>query len=52
MPGPRLRQKVAAEPKAMHQFANSFPPSFDGSRVAITRGHTDSDVVLLEESKP
>lgn len=26
--------------------------SFDGSKLAMVRGHTDSDVVLLEESKP
>jgi eukaryotic-like serine/threonine-protein kinase len=26
--------------------------SFDGSKLGIIRGHTDSDVVLLEESKP
>jgi len=26
--------------------------SFDGSKLAISRGHTDSDVVLLQESKP
>ena len=26
--------------------------SFDGSKLGLIRGHTDSDVVLLEESKP
>jgi Tol biopolymer transport system component len=26
--------------------------SFDGSKLGMIRGHTDSDVVLLEESKP
>jgi eukaryotic-like serine/threonine-protein kinase len=26
--------------------------SFDGSKLGMVRGHTDSDVVLLEESKP
>jgi serine/threonine protein kinase/Tol biopolymer transport system component len=31
---------------------NELHWSFDGSKLAITRGHTDSDVVLLEESKP
>jgi Tol biopolymer transport system component len=29
-----------------------FHWSFDGSRLAMVRGHTDSDVVLLQESKP
>ena len=29
-----------------------FHWSFDGSKLGLVRGHTDSDVVLLEESKP
>ncbi len=29
-----------------------FHWSFDGSRLGMIRGHTESDVVLLEESKP
>ena len=29
-----------------------FHWSFDGSKVGMVRGHTDSDVVLLQESKP
>jgi len=29
-----------------------FHWSFDGSKLGIVRGHTDSDVVLLQESKP
>jgi eukaryotic-like serine/threonine-protein kinase len=29
-----------------------FHWSFDGSKLGLIRGHTDSDVVLLEESKP
>jgi Tol biopolymer transport system component len=29
-----------------------FHWSFDGSRMGMVRGHTDSDVVLLQESKP
>jgi Tol biopolymer transport system component len=29
-----------------------FHWSFDGSKLGAVRGHTDSDVVLLEESKP
>ena len=29
-----------------------FHWSFDGSKLGIVRGHTDSDVVLLEDSKP
>jgi Tol biopolymer transport system component len=29
-----------------------FHWSFDGSKVGMIRGHTESDVVLLEESKP
>jgi eukaryotic-like serine/threonine-protein kinase len=29
-----------------------FHWSFDGSKLALLRGHTDSDVVLLEDSKP
>jgi Tol biopolymer transport system component len=29
-----------------------FHWSFDGSKVGMIRGHTDSDVVLMEESKP
>ena len=29
-----------------------FHYSFDGSKLGVIRGHTDSDVVLLEESKP
>jgi Tol biopolymer transport system component len=31
---------------------NEIHWSFDGSKLAMLRGHTDSDVVLLEESKP
>jgi eukaryotic-like serine/threonine-protein kinase len=30
----------------------NFHWSFDGSKLGLVRGHTDSDVVLLEESKP
>ncbi len=26
--------------------------SFDGSKLGMVRGHTDSDVVLLQETKP
>jgi hypothetical protein len=26
--------------------------SFDGSKLGLVRGHTDSEVVLLEENKP
>jgi len=29
-----------------------FHWSFDGSKLGMLRGHTDSDVVLLQESKP
>jgi hypothetical protein len=29
-----------------------FHLSFDGSKLGMVRGHTDSDVVLLEEAKP
>ena len=29
-----------------------FHWSFDGSKLVLVRGHTDSDVVLLQESKP
>jgi serine/threonine protein kinase/Tol biopolymer transport system component len=29
-----------------------FHWSFDGSKLGMVRGHTDSDVVLMEESKP
>jgi Tol biopolymer transport system component len=29
-----------------------FRWSFDGTRLGMIRGHTDSDVVLLQESKP
>jgi Tol biopolymer transport system component len=29
-----------------------FHWSFDGSKLGMIRGHTDSDVVLLQESKP
>src|SRR5208283_4625400 len=36
--------------KAEH--INGFHWSFDGSKMGMVRGHTDSDVVLLEESKP
>jgi len=42
-----------------HQITNfnserilSFHWSPDGKKLGILRGHTDSDVVLLEESKP
>jgi hypothetical protein len=31
---------------------HDFHWSFDGSKLGLVRGHTDSDVVLLEESKP
>jgi eukaryotic-like serine/threonine-protein kinase len=31
---------------------SDFHWSFDGSKLAMVRGHTDSDVVLLQESKP
>lgn len=29
-----------------------FHWSFDGSKLGLIRGHTDADVVLLEDSKP
>ena len=29
-----------------------FHWSLDGSKLGMVRGHTDSDVVLLQESKP
>jgi len=31
---------------------SDFHWSLDGSKLAMVRGHTDSDVVLLQESKP
>jgi len=31
---------------------HGFHWSFDGSKLGLVRGHTDSDVVLLQESKP
>jgi len=31
---------------------HDFHWSFDGSKLGLVRGHTDSDVVLLQESKP
>ena len=31
---------------------SDFRWSVDGSKVGFIRGHTDSDVVLLQESKP
>jgi len=31
---------------------SDFHWSFDGSKLGMVRGHTDSDVVLLQESKP
>jgi hypothetical protein len=31
---------------------SDFHWSFNGSKLAMVRGHTDSDVVLLQESKP
>jgi serine/threonine protein kinase len=31
---------------------SDFHWSFDGSKLGLVRGHTDSDVVLLQESKP
>ena len=31
---------------------SDFHWSFDGSKLAMVRGHTDSDVVLLQDSKP
>jgi serine/threonine protein kinase len=34
------------------QHILDFGWSFDGSKLGMVRGHTDSDVVLLEESKP
>jgi serine/threonine protein kinase/Tol biopolymer transport system component len=34
------------------EHITDFHWSFDGTKVGMVRGHTDSDVVLLEESKP
>jgi serine/threonine protein kinase/sugar lactone lactonase YvrE len=34
------------------EHITDFHWSFDGSKLGMVRGHTDSDVVLLEESKP
>ena len=34
------------------EHINEFHWSFDGSKLGLIRGHTDSDVVLLQESKP
>jgi serine/threonine protein kinase/Tol biopolymer transport system component len=34
------------------EHITDFHWSFDGSKLGVVRGHTDSDVVLLQESKP
>jgi serine/threonine protein kinase len=34
------------------ELITDFQWSFDGSKLGVIRGHTDSDVVLLQESKP
>jgi eukaryotic-like serine/threonine-protein kinase len=34
------------------EHITDFHWSFDGSKLGMVRGHTDSDVVLLQESKP
>jgi Tol biopolymer transport system component len=34
------------------EHLTDFHWSFDGSKLGMVRGHTDSDVVLLQESKP
>jgi eukaryotic-like serine/threonine-protein kinase len=34
------------------EYIEEFNWSFDGSKLGMIRGHTDSDVVLLQESKP
>ena len=34
------------------EHMEDFHWSFDGSKLGMVRGHTDSDVVLLQESKP
>ena len=34
------------------EHIRDFHWSFDGSKLGLVRGHTDSDVVLLQESKP
>ena len=34
------------------EFIGNYRWSFDHSKLAITRGHVDSDVVLLQESRP
>jgi dipeptidyl aminopeptidase/acylaminoacyl peptidase len=34
------------------EHISDFRWSFDGSKLGMVRSHTDSDVVLLEESKP
>ena len=34
------------------EHIEDFHWSFDGSKLGMVRGHTDSDVVLLQESKP
>ena len=39
-------------PNLKSEQINDFHWSFDGSKLGMVRGHTDSDVVLLEEAKP
>ena len=34
------------------EYIKDFHWSFDGNKLGMLRGHTDSDVVLLQESKP
>jgi hypothetical protein len=34
------------------EHITEFHWSFDGSKLGLIRGHTDSDVVLLQEAKP
>jgi len=34
------------------EHISDFRWSFDGSKLGLVRGHTDSDIVLLQESKP
>jgi Tol biopolymer transport system component len=45
LPGKQVTNFKAEQIKDFHW-------SFDGSKLGMVRGHTDSDVVLLEEAKP
>ena len=44
---PESKSRISSQ-----NISDDFHWSFDGSKMAVIRGHTDSDVVLIRDMQP